>query len=87
MPKRSNRARSKFQPAPPLSRALSKKEHDARFMQLLKASRENGRMARRMASLMGLTPTEIPAALIREMRAAAKRASEPASRKPSRLER
>jgi hypothetical protein len=75
----------KFRPAPPATRALIEKENQARFKQSLAVVRENGRMLPPIAAAVNIVPTEIPPALKREFRAAAKRASERAPHKPRRV--
>lgn len=64
-----------------LSHASFKRENYQRFLELSQASREQGRMARELASLAGWVPEKVPSALLQQMKAAAKRASKPLRRK------
>ena len=85
---RSKSQTSSAQPATlKLSRAAIKKEHHQRFLQLVEASRQQARMAGMFAALAGRIPEKIPAGLLREMRAAVKRASKARPGKNKRLAR
>jgi len=88
MRKPSTRTRTKPESQLLISRALIKKEHHQRFVQLVKAGRENARMAHLLAPLTGaVVPKNIPASIIREFKAAAKRASKMGPRRAIRITR
>jgi len=87
MRKPSTRTRTKPQSQLLVSRALIKEEHHQRFVQSVKARREGAHLAHLLASLTSLVPKEIPADIIREFHAAAKRASKTGPRRRIRVTR
>jgi len=87
MPKSKAQKSSKLPPTFKRSRAANKKEHHQRFLQLVKAHREQARMAAKVVSLAGWIPEKIPDSVLREMRAAVERATKSQPRKKTRLAR
>jgi hypothetical protein len=85
MSKPSTRARSKPKSPLLISRALMEKENRQRAQRSLRTRHENARKAHLLASLSNLTPEKIPAAVIREFKAAAKFASKAGPRKTIRV--
>ena len=81
MPRSKPQEFSTKRSASKLSHASLRKEHYQRFLELAQTSREQGRMARELASLAGWVPEKAPAALLQRMKAAAKRARKPLLRK------
>ena len=81
MPRSKARAPGKSHQVLQLSRASIKKENRRRFLQLVQAARQNRPLLKQLASLNDSIPEKLPAALLREMKAAAKRASKRGVRK------
>ena len=75
MSRRPKRTSRKSQSAHAKTRARIQKENRERFKRLVATTRENGLMARRIASASNLVPENVPAALMRQFRAALKKAT------------
>jgi len=85
MAKRSTQKRGKSASSLLISRALMKKEIQDRARRSREAVHQNAHMAHLLGSLNNLVPDKIPTAVIRQFRAAAKRASKRVSLKPIRV--
>jgi hypothetical protein len=68
-----------------ISRALIEKENRQRALRSLRTRHENARKAQLLSSLSNLIPKKIPAAVIKEFKAAAKLASKAGPRRTIRV--